>query len=81
VHDLGLRLVSMFLLSGVLLGILFLIYSFLYPREAAASTSSSESRTAIRTHDYGYLGPVARPLEWTLREVNTRVMYRTGRSS
>lgn len=80
-HDLGLRLVSMLLLSGVSLCILFLVYSFLNPREAPASTSSSEPAAATRAHDYGYFGPVARPLEWTLREVNTRVMYRTGRSS
>lgn len=68
-HDLGLRLVSIFLLSGVSLCILFLLYNLLNPCEAAASTSNSEPATpAALTHDYGYLGPVARPLEWTLRE-------------
>jgi YidC/Oxa1 family membrane protein insertase len=71
----------MLLLSGVSLCILFLLYSLLNPREVTASTSDSEPTTAAtRTHDYGYFEPVARPLEWTLREVNTRVMSKAGRS-
>ena len=34
-----------------------------------------------RSKDYGYLAPVARPLEWTLREIEARVTRRAGNSS
>lgn len=35
----------------------------------------------VDSRDYGYLAPVARPLEWTLRQVQARVTGRTGQSS
>ena len=37
--------------------------------------------SASRPKDYGYLAPVARPLEWTLRQVEARVTHGAGRSS
>jgi len=81
-HDLGFRAASMFLAGGALLCVAFLFYSLLYPRKASADSGvRGAPAVAARPHDYGWLSPVARPLEWTLREVNGKVMYRTGRSS
>ena len=78
-HDAGLRIASALLLSGVLVAFSFILYSVLYPRRAsAAPASSSPSSTSP---NYGYLAPVAQPLEWTLREVEQRVTHRTGSSS
>jgi len=81
-HDLGVRVVSTLLLSGVLLFAAFFLYSILYPRRAAATSPSEAAPTvSSRPKDYGYLAPVARPIEWTLRRVEARVTRRTGRSS
>ena len=81
-HDLGVRIVSTLLLSGVLLFVAFFLFGILYPRKAAAaSPTSTASAVSSRPKDYGYLAPVARPLEWTLRQVEGRATYRAGRSS
>jgi YidC/Oxa1 family membrane protein insertase len=78
-HDAALRIASALLLSGVLVAFSFILYSVLYPRRASAAPATGSPAAASR--DYGYLAPVARPLEWTLREVEQRVTHRTGRSS
>ena len=75
-QDLGIRIASAVLLSGVLLFAAFFVYSVLYPRKVLAAAGG-----AAPSRGYGYLAPVARPLEWTLRQVETRVTHRTGRSS
>jgi YidC/Oxa1 family membrane protein insertase len=81
-HDLGARIVSTFLLSGALLFVAFFLFNILYPRKAAAASPASPSLVvSSRPKDYGYLAPVARPLEWTLRQVEARVTRRAGRSS
>jgi len=81
-HDLGVRIVSALLLSGALLFVAFFLFSILYPRKAAAASPASQApATSSRPKDYGYLAPVARPLEWTLRQVEARATYRAGRSS
>jgi YidC/Oxa1 family membrane protein insertase len=81
-HDLGARIVSTVLLSGILLFVAFFLFSVLHPRKAAAAAPASPANAAIsRPKDYGYLAPVARPLEWALRQVESQVMRRTGRSS
>ena len=81
-HDFSVRIVSTLLLSGTLLFVAFLLFSILYPRKAAAAAPASPSpAVSNRPKDYGYLAPVARPLEWTLRQVEARVTHRTGRSS
>jgi YidC/Oxa1 family membrane protein insertase len=75
-------LFSTLLLSGVLLLIAFFLFNILYARRAAAaSPASPAARVSSRPKDYGYLAPVARPLEWTLREVEARTTHRAGRSS
>ena len=81
-HDLGIRILSAFLLSGVLLFVAFFLLSILYPRKVAAAPPASQATEVSRTpKDYGYLAPVARPLEWTLRQIEAHVTRRTGRSS
>jgi YidC/Oxa1 family membrane protein insertase len=81
-HDFGVRIVSTLLLSGALLFVAFFLFSILYPRKAAASSPASPvPAVSNRPKDYGYLAPVARPLEWTLRQVEARATYRAGRSS
>jgi len=77
-HDLGFRVEYTFLLSGllVLLGCLF--YGALNPRRVLAADQAP--RVATPAPNYGYLAPVARPLEWTLRQVHQRVADRSGRS-
>jgi membrane protein insertase Oxa1/YidC/SpoIIIJ len=81
-NDLGIRIVSTLLLSGALLFVGFFLFSILYPRKAAAaSPANSVPAVSNRPKDYGYLAPVARPLEWTLRQVEARATYRVGRSS
>jgi YidC/Oxa1 family membrane protein insertase len=81
-HDLGVRIVSTLLLSGALLFVAFFLFSVLYPRRAAAALPASPVPTvSSRPKDYGYLAPVARPLEWTLRKVEARATHRAGRSS
>lgn len=81
-HDLGARILSAFLLSGALVFVAFFLFSMLHPRKAAAALPASPSPAiSSRPKDYGYLTPVARPLEWTLRQVEARVTYRTRRSS
>jgi YidC/Oxa1 family membrane protein insertase len=78
-HDVGLRIASALLLSGILVTFSFILYSFLYPRRVSAAPASGSPPSVARS--YGYLAPIARPLEWTLREVERRVTHRTGRSS
>ncbi|SPE42316.1 Membrane protein insertase YidC (fragment) [Candidatus Sulfopaludibacter sp. SbA3] len=80
-HDVGARLISTLLLSGALLFVSFLVFSVLYPRKVLAASPASGAPTIRRSKDYGYLAPVARPLEWTLRQVERRITYRSGRSS
>jgi YidC/Oxa1 family membrane protein insertase len=81
-HDLGVRIVSTLLLSGVLLFVAFFLFNILYPRKAAAATPASRAPlVSSRPKDYGYLAPVARPLEWTLRQVEAQTKRCAGRSS
>jgi len=69
-------------LSGALLFVAFFLFSVLYPRRAAAALPASPAPTvSSRPKDYGYLAPVARPLEWALRQVEARATRRAGRSS
>jgi len=80
--DLGVRIVSTFLLSGALVFVAFFLFSILYPRKAAGASPASPSlAVSSQPKHYGYLAPVARPLEWTLRHVEARVTRRAGRSS
>lgn len=81
-HDLGVRIVSTVLLSGGFLLLSFLVWNILYPRKTMAA-GPAHPAPVIASHgkNYGYLAPVARPLEWTLREVEARVTRRTGSSS
>src|SRR5262249_55260094 len=72
-HDVSVRLAAAFFASGVLLFVGFLIYSALYPRRVQAATPASTPRT-----DYGVLAPIARPLEWTLREIEEHVTRSWG---
>jgi YidC/Oxa1 family membrane protein insertase len=81
-HDLGVRIASTLLLSGALLLVTFFLWSIVYPRKAAAASSAGPGpQLSNRPKDYGYLAPVARPLEWTLRRVEASVTHRAGRSS
>jgi len=80
-HDVFARLVSWMLLSGCLLFLAFLAFSLFYPRKAHAASAASPAPAVQRPKDYGYLAPVARPLEWTLRQAEARVTRRAGRSS
>ena len=76
--DLGIRITSWVLFSGIVLFAAFFFYSLIYPRKAAAASSTPQ--TASQTN-YGYLAPVAKPLDWTLRLLHDRVTLRTGRSA
>jgi YidC/Oxa1 family membrane protein insertase len=76
-HDLAVRIASTLLLSGVLLFVAFFIFGVLYPKKAAAAAPVETKQTV----DYGYLKPVAQPLEWTLRAIEEQVTRQTGRSS
>ena len=76
--DVGIRVASFVLLSGVLLFVTFFLYSLLYPRKVVLAAGRDARATA--SADYGYFAPVARPLEWTLRQVHQRVTYRAARS-
>ena len=81
-HDLSVRIVSSLLLSGALLFVSFFLFSILYPRKAAAAPPPGTApAVSSRPKDYGYLAPVARPLEWTLRQIEARATHRAGRSS
>jgi YidC/Oxa1 family membrane protein insertase len=81
-HDLSVRIVSSLLLSGALLFVTFFLFSILYPRKAAAAPPPGAApAVSSRPKDYGYLAPVARPLEWTLRQIEARATRRAGRSS
>jgi YidC/Oxa1 family membrane protein insertase len=81
-HDLGVRIVSALLLGGVLLFVGFFLFRVLYPRRAVAASSAKPATTiSTQPKDYGYLALVARPLEWTLRQVEARATHRVGRSS
>jgi len=75
-HDITVRLASAALCTGVLLWIAFLFYSALYPRRVQAA--SPAPTTVARPKGYGLLSPVARPLEWTLREVEARLTHSWG---
>ena len=68
------RLASLLLGSGILLFIGFLVYSAMYPRKVEVTAPAATARS----RDYGLLAPVARPLEWTLREVQARVTHSWG---
>jgi YidC/Oxa1 family membrane protein insertase len=80
-HDLEIRLTSTLLFSGGLLFIAFLFYSLLYPQKLAATPTNTPAASASHAPDYGYLAPVARPIEWTLRQIQSRVTHRSGQSS
>jgi YidC/Oxa1 family membrane protein insertase len=75
--DLGIRITSMVLFSGIVLFAAFFFFSLIYPRKAAAAPAPP----AASQNNYGYLTPVAKPLEWTLRKLHDRVTLRTGRSA
>lgn len=78
-HDLSVRILSALLCSGVLLFVAFLIYSVLYPRKVhAAAAAGPASSITTRAKDYGLLAPVARPLEWTVREVKEHLTRSWG---
>ena len=76
-NDLSVRILSALLCSGVVLFVAFLIYSVLYPRKAHAVAGLAPS-VATRSKDYGVLAPVARPLEWTVREVEEHLTRSWG---
>lgn len=79
-HDPGLRAISTFVFSGVLAFLLFFLFTTLFvPRKGGAVSPAGPVITS-EVAGYGMLAPVARPLEWTLREIEARVTYRTGRS-
>jgi YidC/Oxa1 family membrane protein insertase len=81
-HDLGARILSAILLSGGLVFLAFFLFSILHSRKAAAAEPAGPAPAiANPPKDYGYLAPVARPLEWALRQVEARATHRTGRSS
>jgi YidC/Oxa1 family membrane protein insertase len=81
-HDLGVRIASTLLVSGVLLFVAFFLFSILYPRKVAAASPTGAAPAAVsRPKNYGYLAPVARPLEWTLRQAEARATRPTGTSS
>ena len=62
--------------------VVFFLFNILYPRKVAAAPPAGQSpAVSSRPNNYGYLAPVARPLEWTLRQVEGRVTHRSGRSS
>jgi YidC/Oxa1 family membrane protein insertase len=69
-HDLFARIVPALLLSGVLFLAAFFVFRMMHAQKVVSSQKN-----------YGYLAPVARPLEWTLRQVEARVVHRTGDSS
>src|SRR5437764_1356499 len=71
-HDISVRVASLFECSGVLLFLGFLIYSALYPKKVHAAAPAPVHK------DYGVLSPVARPLEWTIREVEEHVTRSWG---
>ena len=75
--DIGIRVTTFLLLSGALLFATFFFYSLLNPRKAAAAGPQPQAASP----NYGYLAPVARPIEWTLRQVHDRATHSTGRSS
>lgn len=79
-HDLGVRILSMLLFSGALLFVAFFVFSLACPRRATAAPAPAPT-IARHPSGYGYLAPLARPLEWTLREIEARVTRRAGRSS
>lgn len=81
-HDVGVRILSTLLLSGVLLFVAFFLLTIFYPRRAtAAAPARPVPEISHPRKDYGYLAPVARPLEWTLRRIEARATRRMGRSS
>jgi|SRR5215469_12169003 len=82
-HDLAVRVLSTLLLSGVLLFVALFLFSILYPRRAGAAPAPTNTAPQVssQSKDYGYLAPLARPLEWTIRQIEARATYRTGRSS
>ncbi len=81
-HDIGARIVSILLLSGALLFVAVFVMSVLYPRKATAASAAGTAPAAYSgPKDYGYLAPVARPLEWTLRTIEARARSHAGGSS
>ena len=83
-HDLSVRIVSTLLLSGALLFVAFFVLSILYPRKVMGAPPAryvpEVSHQAAKNYGW-YLAPIARPLEWTLRQIEAHVTRRTGRSS
>ena len=77
-HDIGVRILSALLCSGVLLFVAVLIYSVLYPRKVHAAAAAGPAPITARAKDYGVLAPVARPLEWTIREVEEHLTRSWG---
>jgi hypothetical protein len=76
-HDLGARILSAILLSGGLVFLAFFLFSILHSRKAAAAEPAGPAPAiANPPKDYGYLAPVARPLEWALRQVEARATHR-----
>ncbi|HTX33458.1 MAG TPA: YidC/Oxa1 family membrane protein insertase [Bryobacteraceae bacterium] len=81
-HDLGARILSALLCGGALLFVALFLFSLLHPRKAAAASPAGPPPSlASRPKNYGYLAPIALPLEWTLRQAEARVTRRTGRDS
>lgn len=67
-HDVSVRIVSAVLCSGVLLFLIFQMWGRFRPVQAVERSSPR----------YGLLEPVARPLEWSVREVEGRVTHNWG---
>jgi YidC/Oxa1 family membrane protein insertase len=80
-HEIGVRVISTLLLSGILLFVAFLLMTVLYPRKVAAASPAGAAAVISSRSDTGYLAPIARPLEWMLREIEARVRRYAGRSS
>lgn len=81
-HDFAVRILSALLFSGALLFVAFFVFHLLYPRRAAAASPAHSAPVLVQpAKNYGYLAPVARPLEWMLRQAEARVTRRTGPSS
>jgi YidC/Oxa1 family membrane protein insertase len=79
-HDTGVRIVSALVAGGVLLLVASYVLSLLLARRPAAAAAHLTPAGIEHPTDYAWLAPVARPIEWTLRQVEARVTRTTGRS-
>ena len=70
-HDVGVRILSAVLCSGVILFLACQMWCRFRPIQYAAAVRQPAPR-------YGVLSPVARPLEWTVREVEGRATHNWG---